>query len=96
MLLAGVVRSKNSLALFARQAAASIGDFNHYLPIIAPGSKRERAAIRHRIHRIEHQIRQRAVQHIRIGGNRARSLIQFQFAGDRCASRRLQLRLKKL
>ncbi len=46
-----------------------VGDFDDHLSVIAPGSQRERAAIRHGIHRIEHQIRQRAVQQVGIGSD---------------------------
>ena len=56
MVLAGVIRSEDALALFRRQARTSILDFKEHSPILTPGSKSKRAAVRHRIHRVQNQI----------------------------------------
>src|SRR5579864_3524703 len=94
MLFAGVIRSEDALALLTRQPSTGISDFDYYLSIVAPGPESKCSAIRHSIHRIEHQVRQGAVQQVAIGSDCLQILIQLELAGDWRAPWRLQLSLE--
>ena len=96
MLLASVIRSEDALAFFASQAGSSVGDFHDDLAVGSFRAQSERAALRHGVHRVKHQVRDRAVQQFRVGRDGRNPLVKFEFACDRRASGCLQLRLKKL
>ncbi len=58
--------------------------------------RRQRPTIWHRVHRVQHQVRQSAVQQVGVGSDCTETLVQLQLAIDRRAPRRLQLRLEQL
>src|SRR5580704_13340884 len=83
MLLCGVVRSEQALALLGCQAMAGIGYAQLNFFINRTSSEGESAAIRHRIHCVQYKIGERAVQQLWISAEWHRLQAQFDAARQR-------------
>jgi hypothetical protein len=80
VLLARVIRSEDARALFGREPRASVGDFDDDLLRLAAAEQGELSSLRHRVHRIEYEIGDSAVQQFRIGCDWAKTIVRFQMA----------------
>ena len=62
VLLGRVVRREKPLALLRRQSAAGVGDFEFHVTVLVRRAQHQHSARRHRVHGVEHQVLNRAVQ----------------------------------
>ena len=94
MLLCRVIGREDALALFAGQARAGISDLDDNFLIFAMAAQSDGPPLGHGVHRVEHQVRNGAMQQFRISSDRLNILIQFEFALNGCFACGRKLRLK--
>ncbi len=94
VLLRRVVRREKPLALFRRQSAAGVGNLEFHVAILVRRAQHQHSARRHRVHGVEHQIFNRAVQQRRVGLNHGQVFFQMKFGRDRRTSHGAELRLE--
>src|SRR6267378_4095934 len=92
MLLGRVVRSEQARAFFLRQPRAGVGDRDFHFIAKQLRSDSNGSTLRQSVNCVEYQIRERAVQHIGIGGDGRQ--FRFEFCSDDDLSFLLQLRMK--
>ena len=92
MLLGRVIRSEQARAFFLRQPRTGVGDREFHFIAKQLRSDSNGSTLRHSVNCIEYQIRERAVQHIGIGGDGRQ--LRFEFCSDDDLSFLLQLRMK--
>ena len=83
VLLGGVIRSEQALALFRRQSRAGIGQFKKREPIVSAGHGTESqcAALGHGVNRVQHKIFYHSTKQYRIGAY-LRHVAQLQLAAE--------------
>src|ERR1700736_4935558 len=77
VLLGGVVRRKQALALLPGEAGAGVGKFEHDCGIGVTGSQGEEAASGHGVERVQHQILQYAMELRGVGLDTGKSFGEF-------------------
>src|SRR5690348_9026041 len=85
VLFGGVIRREEATAFLRRESSAGIGNFEMYAAVLWSSSQHENAASGHRIHRVHHQILERALEQARIRFDHGQFGIEMELGRDRRA-----------